>query len=70
MRVRVEDYHKLLMQTQQSHRSVATYKNNVLHQYEDKLSILPTEILRGIICKFLSLYEVDNKESGLSKWIR
>ena len=42
----------------------------MLYQYKDKLSSLPTEILRGIVYEFLSLYEVDNKESSFSKKIR
>lgn len=42
----------------------------MLNQCKDKLSLLATEILRGIVYEFLSLHEADNEGRIFSEQIR
>ena len=67
MRVRVKNYYKLLIQVRQLHRGIEIDENHILYQYEDKLSTLPVEILRGIMYEFLSLCEVYDETSSFNK---
>ena len=62
-KIKVEDYHNLLMQVSKLFTQVEINVSSILQQYKHRLNSLSTEILRGIAYQLLSDLNVDSHQT-------
>ena len=69
-KIRVEDYHELLVYVRRIYRYINLEHHSILGQYKSRLDILNTDTLQEIVYEVISSYDLDTDSDIIIDYIR